>query len=419
MEGLSKQEEERSGQDEYEINLRTTDPSTRASPRSEGEYSQNFPFNPALLSYPPALPRHLFPFVPVPQYYIYTDLLSDPIHSTTVRSAIQRIQDQSRQFPVADSPQKLPVPDSRNITEAEGEADIDACVDLTCSARERRCSRETFPKKLHRLLSSHEHDDCISWLTHGRAFKVHRVKEFNERVQPQFFDTTRFASFMRQVNGWGFRRIVEGPDAGAYYHELFLRGLPELVFSIHRTKAKKETKEVPDFYRISMLAPLPDERFHPETPNTASGGSFPLRVVSNYPKSASHQVVYDAGCCPRPYAEGVVGWADRGGDGIPSGLSEYISHEPPASVGNTRRDPRRQGSLGRALSPTGKPSALPLDSENASVSSAVNLFPSIGDATLFPSPLRQLCNSPVSPGESSTPIMPGSATTSTNSHSQN
>ena len=63
-------------------------------------------------------------------------------------------------------------------------------------------------------------EDIISWLPHGRSFRVLQPKAFEERVIPLFFRHGRYASFARQVNGWGFKRVCNGPDYGAYYHEV-------------------------------------------------------------------------------------------------------------------------------------------------------------------------------------------------------
>jgi hypothetical protein len=88
---------------------------------------------------------------------------------------------------------------------------------------------------------------------------------------------------MRQVNGWGFKRITEGPDLNSYYHESFLRGLPELVAEMRRplkgegpSRKKNGFGETPNFYKISSIAPLPDvlSLTTPSPPRTGSSASL-------------------------------------------------------------------------------------------------------------------------------------------------
>jgi hypothetical protein len=98
-----------------------------------------------------------------------------------------------------------------------------------------------FPLKLHKLLENSETNglsDVISWRIHGRAFSVNSLKKFSERVMPLHFNQTKIKSFFRQLNLYGFLRITQGPDRGAYYHELFLRGRPFLASKILRQKVK-------------------------------------------------------------------------------------------------------------------------------------------------------------------------------------
>lgn len=115
-----------------------------------------------------------------------------------------------------------------------------------------------FSIKLHRILSNPEFSRIISWLPHGRSWRVLQPKIFEEKVIPRYFRHTRFSSFMRQVNGWGFRRISRGIDINSYYHELFLRGMPHLCLSMRRL-GKSQMKNVdpnyvPDFYNLSALS---------------------------------------------------------------------------------------------------------------------------------------------------------------------
>ena len=77
-----------------------------------------------------------------------------------------------------------------------------------------------FPIKLHYILSSPKFQDCITWLPHGRAWKVLDQHVLEKRVIPLFFRSDKYASFMRQVNGWAFTRVADGPDANSYYHDV-------------------------------------------------------------------------------------------------------------------------------------------------------------------------------------------------------
>ena len=81
-------------------------------------------------------------------------------------------------------------------------------------------TKNSFPVKLHWILSNPEFEDIISWLPHGRSWHVLQPKIFTDKVIPQYFRHTRFPSFMRQVNGWGFRRVSEGGGENSYCHEV-------------------------------------------------------------------------------------------------------------------------------------------------------------------------------------------------------
>lgn len=59
---------------------------------------------------------------------------------------------------------------------------------------------------------------------------------------PKYFKMGSFASFQRQLNLYDFVRISEGPDRGAYCHELFIRGKPLLSTTMRRTKIKGQAQ---------------------------------------------------------------------------------------------------------------------------------------------------------------------------------
>ena len=99
----------------------------------------------------------------------------------------------------------------------------------------------SFPRKLHHILDQIERDGhahVISWLPHGRAFAIHKPKEFIATVMPHYFQQTKITSFQRQLNLYGFQRLTRGRDNGGYYHEHFLRGMAFLTKNIARTRVK-------------------------------------------------------------------------------------------------------------------------------------------------------------------------------------
>jgi len=112
----------------------------------------------------------------------------------------------------------------------------------------------SFPGRLYRILSNPELSDVIRWMDHGRAWKVLQPKVFAAEVLPKYSATSKYPNFVRQVNAWGFRRILTGRDKNCYFHEMFLRSRPHLVGRMKKPKGKAEpTTEFPKFYYMPYL----------------------------------------------------------------------------------------------------------------------------------------------------------------------
>ena len=97
-----------------------------------------------------------------------------------------------------------------------------------------------FLLKLHMMLDeatiAHLHE-VISWQPHGRAFIVHRSDHMSQLLD-LYFGGSKYSSFQRNLNIYGFRRITKGPDAGAYYHQMFIRHKYHLCSRMTRTPVK-------------------------------------------------------------------------------------------------------------------------------------------------------------------------------------
>eukprot|EP00551_Chaetoceros_affinis_P008220 CAMPEP_0203664038 /NCGR_PEP_ID=MMETSP0090-20130426/1533_1 /ASSEMBLY_ACC=CAM_ASM_001088 /TAXON_ID=426623 /ORGANISM="Chaetoceros affinis, Strain CCMP159" /LENGTH=442 /DNA_ID=CAMNT_0050527141 /DNA_START=61 /DNA_END=1389 /DNA_ORIENTATION=- len=122
----------------------------------------------------------------------------------------------------------------------------------------------TFPIKLQIVLKVVEkigQQHIVSWLPHGRAFMIHRPREFEDEVMGKYFKQTKLTSFQRQLNLYDFQRITHGRDAGSYYHELFLRGRPLLAKRMIRRKVKgtkirasSSPDDEPNFYVMPFMS---------------------------------------------------------------------------------------------------------------------------------------------------------------------
>ncbi|CAB9505930.1 Heat stress transcription factor [Seminavis robusta] len=122
-----------------------------------------------------------------------------------------------------------------------------------------------FPEKLYQMLnqiSKDGLDDVVSWQPHGRCFVVHQPERFVEEVMPRYFSQTKLTSFQRQVNLYGFRRLTAGSDRNGYYHEMFLRGRPDLLKRMTRVRVKgigcklaPSPNTEPNFYRMPYCHP--------------------------------------------------------------------------------------------------------------------------------------------------------------------
>ncbi|KAL3940909.1 MAG: hypothetical protein SGARI_000795 [Bacillariaceae sp.] len=120
--------------------------------------------------------------------------------------------------------------------------------------------------------ASNGKEGIVSWLPEGGAFKVHQVPLFVTDILPLYFKQTKYKSFQRQLNLWGFERLTSGPDKGAYYHTHFLRDDPELCKNLTRQRAKKASPSKAAHRTILVPSSV-------ASTNKNKDGSFPLAAA--------------------------------------------------------------------------------------------------------------------------------------------
>ncbi|TNM92659.1 hypothetical protein fugu_018061 [Takifugu bimaculatus] len=100
-----------------------------------------------------------------------------------------------------------------------------------------------FLTKLWTLVEDPDTDPLICWSKTGNSFHVFDQGRFSKEILPKFFKHNNMASFIRQLNMYGFRKVVHIEQGGLvkperddteFQHPFFIRGQENLLENIKR-----------------------------------------------------------------------------------------------------------------------------------------------------------------------------------------
>ncbi|KAJ7228822.1 HSF-type DNA-binding-domain-containing protein [Mycena pura] len=201
--------------------------------------------------YPPSYPSRSYPRPPDPYPY------SMPHHSGSSNGSADEAHDEPQ------SPSKSPELPQPQKSESKPQA--------------------TFLTKLYALLERPENHHMIRWDPQGEHIVVERPEQLALHVLPHVYRQSRFASFSRQLNIYGFMRkvnlrnvdpAIDDPDASTWSHPTLNRhSPPEVVANFKR--------------RVPPRLPKPRKRDIQDSPSippprSAIGmGPVPLTVPSS------------------------------------------------------------------------------------------------------------------------------------------
>jgi len=143
-----------------------------------------------------------------------------------------------------------PIDDNDNIERLE---------ELAARAkREAQAKRKQIPpfvQKLSSFLDESRNTDLIRWSEKGDSFIVLDEDEFARTLIPELFKHNNYASFVRQLNMYGFHKRVglsdnsmkaserKNKSPSEYYNPYFRRGHPNLLWLINKPKSGSSKKK--------------------------------------------------------------------------------------------------------------------------------------------------------------------------------
>ncbi|QUC21923.1 uncharacterized protein UV8b_06164 [Ustilaginoidea virens] len=134
---------------------------------------------------------------------------------------------------------------------------IDALEEMSQKAkREAQNKRKSIPpfvQKLSSFLEERKNEDLIRWSEKGDSFIVMDEDEFAKTLIPELFKHNNYASFVRQLNMYGFHKRVglsdnsmraserKNKSPSEYHNPFFRRGHPNLLWLINKPKGKPKS----------------------------------------------------------------------------------------------------------------------------------------------------------------------------------
>ncbi|SAM06716.1 hypothetical protein [Absidia glauca] len=163
----------------------------------------------------------------------------------------------------------------------------------TFSFRVEPTTASIFISKLFGMVNDIVTQDLIGWSSEGDKFCVHDVRKFSQSVLPQYFKHSNWASFVRQLNMYGFHKVNDrlntpkDQHACEFHHPLFYQSGRNIIRKIRRNSNKTSSTTAStvelDAPPIPPPIPSPTETQQQQQQLSQELISLSLQHIKNYP----------------------------------------------------------------------------------------------------------------------------------------
>lgn len=150
------------------------------------------------------------------------------------------------------------------------------------------------------FLENPKNTDLIRWADDGKSFVVLNEDEFANKLIPELFKHNNYASFVRQLNMYGFHKKVglsdnsmraserKAKSPSEYWNPFFRRGYPDLLWLIQKPKNQTSSQRNRNQQRGKSEERDEDEEFTEEVNTTESSRPRPQLTLGQAPQTGSN-----------------------------------------------------------------------------------------------------------------------------------
>ena len=100
-----------------------------------------------------------------------------------------------------------------------------------------------FLDKIYKIVNDVSNKDSVDWGDNGDTINIKKIEDFSKNVLPKYFKHSNFQSFVRQLNMYDFRKVLQDPSSGEFSHPHFRKGHPDLLCKIKRKANMRDSNK--------------------------------------------------------------------------------------------------------------------------------------------------------------------------------